>query len=97
MTMTTTFPISAWRAESAIGQPDSWQARKGVTYQIAVRRYRGSRQGGDDEHAPEIDGKELDKWWQFALLGVSLLLIGLYVLSHLTAPIASAIFFALRC
>jgi len=43
----------------------------------------------------EIDSKELaDKWWQFALLGVGLLLIGLYVLSHLTAAtIASAIFF----
>ena len=43
----------------------------------------------------EIGSKDLaDKWWQFALLGVGLLLIGFYVLSHLTAAtIATAIFF----
>ncbi len=43
----------------------------------------------------EVGGKDMsDKWWQFALLGVALLLIGLYVLSHLTAAtIASAIVF----
>ncbi|HEY8269048.1 MAG TPA: HdeD family acid-resistance protein [Xanthobacteraceae bacterium] len=45
----------------------------------------------------EIDGKDMaDKWWQFALLGIGLLLIGLYVLSHLTAAtIATAIFFGI--
>lgn len=43
----------------------------------------------------EVDGKDQSgNWWRFALLGAGLLLLGLFVLGHLTAAtIASAIVF----
>jgi uncharacterized membrane protein HdeD (DUF308 family) len=43
----------------------------------------------------EINGRDqAEKWWQFALLGAGLLLLGLFVLGHLSAAtIASAIVF----